>query len=98
MIFVSGALVAGMTLFAASSSRAQDLRGEIEAIVKDYLATHPDEVGEIAKNYMVKHPESGRRNIGRSPQAALPGKVERELRRAPRRFGTQRPCAGHRRS
>ena len=55
--FVGGAIVAGLLLF-AQSGQAQDLRGEIEAIVKDYLATHPDEVGEIAKNYMVKHPEA----------------------------------------
>jgi protein-disulfide isomerase len=55
--FVSGAIVAGLLLF-PQSGQAQDLRGEIEAIVKDYLATHPDEVGEIAKNYMVKHPEA----------------------------------------
>jgi protein-disulfide isomerase len=58
MILVSRVLVAGMTLLAAPSSRAQDLRGEIEAIVKEYLATHPDDVGEIAKNYLVKHPEA----------------------------------------
>jgi len=55
--FVSGAIVAGLLLF-PQFGRAQDLRGEIEAIVKDYLATHPDEVGEIVKNYMVKHPEA----------------------------------------
>jgi protein-disulfide isomerase len=36
----------------------QDLRGAIEAIVKDYLATHPDEVGQIARDYMMKHPEA----------------------------------------
>jgi protein-disulfide isomerase len=55
--FVNGAIVAGLLLF-PQSGQTQDLRGEIEAIVKDYLATHPDEVGEIAKNYMVKHPEA----------------------------------------
>ena len=35
----------------------QDLRGEIEQIVKDYLAAHPDEVAGIVKNYVVQHPE-----------------------------------------
>ena len=54
---ISGAIVAGLLLF-PQSGQTQDLRSEIEAIVKDYLATHPDEVGEIAKTYMVKHPEA----------------------------------------
>jgi hypothetical protein len=55
---VSGAVAAILALLPLQPARADDLRGEIEAIVKDYLATHPDEVGEIAKNYMVKHPEA----------------------------------------
>ena len=45
-------------LLGPQASRAQDLRKEIEAIVKDYLATHPDEVGEMAKDYLLKHPEA----------------------------------------
>ena len=44
-----GAILAGLMLLPPHPGRAQDLRGEIEAIVKDYLATHPDEVGEIVK-------------------------------------------------
>jgi protein-disulfide isomerase len=55
---VGGAMLAGLIWLAPQPSRAQDLRGEIEAIVKDYLATHPDEVGEIVKDYMKKHPEA----------------------------------------
>src|SRR5580700_725793 len=54
---VSGAIVAGLLLLAPQPSPAQDLRGEIEAIVKDYLAAHPDEVGQIVKDYFVRHPE-----------------------------------------
>jgi protein-disulfide isomerase len=54
---VSGAIVAGLLLLAPQPSPAQDLRGEIEAIVKDYLAAHPDEVGKIVKDYFVRHPE-----------------------------------------
>jgi protein-disulfide isomerase len=54
----SVAIAAGLVLLAPSTARAQDPRGEIEAIVKDYLATHPDEVGEIVKNYLVQHPEA----------------------------------------
>jgi protein-disulfide isomerase len=45
-------------LAAPPPSRAQDLRTEIESIVKDYLAAHPEEVGEIVKGYFVKHPEA----------------------------------------
>jgi protein-disulfide isomerase len=55
-ILMSG-LVAGLMLF-APPSRAQDAREEIEGIVKDYLASHPDEVGQIVKDYLVKHPEA----------------------------------------
>jgi protein-disulfide isomerase len=55
---VSCAILAGVILLAPHASPAQDLRGEIEAIVKDYLAAHPEEVGQIAKDYFVKHPEA----------------------------------------
>jgi len=55
---LASAIVAGLILLAPRPSLAQDLRQEIEAIVKDYLATHPDEVGEIVKGYFVKHPEA----------------------------------------
>jgi protein-disulfide isomerase len=55
---VSCGLVAGMILLTPLAARAQDLRGEIDAIIKDYLANHPDEVGEIVKGYMIAHPEA----------------------------------------
>lgn len=55
---VVSAIVAGLILFVPRSSFAQDVRAEIEAIVRDYLAAHPDEVGEIVKGYFVKHPEA----------------------------------------
>jgi protein-disulfide isomerase len=54
----ASALVAGLIMLAPHPAHAQDPRGEIEAIVKDYLATHPDEVGEIVKGYFLKHPEA----------------------------------------
>jgi protein-disulfide isomerase len=53
-----GAIVAALVLLAAPASQAQNMREEIDAIIKDYLATHPDELGEIVKGYMVKHPEA----------------------------------------
>src|SRR5208282_2838784 len=32
-------------------------REEIEAIVADYIKTHPDEIGAMAKDYVLRHPE-----------------------------------------
>jgi protein-disulfide isomerase len=55
---VGGAILAGLILLMPRPGGAQDLRGEIDAIVKGYLANHPDEVGEIVKNYMIAHPEA----------------------------------------
>jgi protein-disulfide isomerase len=55
---ISGATLAGLILLGPCPGDAQDLRGEIEAIIKDYLASHPDEVGEIVKNYMIAHPQA----------------------------------------
>jgi protein-disulfide isomerase len=43
--------------FASAPGAAQTTREATEAIIKDYLASHPDEVGEIAKTYLLKHPE-----------------------------------------
>lgn len=54
---VGGAILACSMLIAPQAGRAQDLRGEIESIIKDYLASHPDEVGEAVKAYMLAHPE-----------------------------------------
>jgi protein-disulfide isomerase len=55
--FICCAALAGLVLLAPQASRAQDLREQIEAIIKDYLTTHPDEVGAIVRDYMMKHPE-----------------------------------------
>lgn len=54
----ASAIVAGLVLLVPRAGLAQGPREQIEAIIKDYLATHPDEVGEIAKNYFIKHPEA----------------------------------------
>lgn len=55
---LSGVLAVGLVSFAPQVGRAQDLRGEIESIVQDYLTKHPDQVGQIAKDYFVSHPEA----------------------------------------
>ncbi len=34
------------------------MRAEIDAVIKDYIVSHPDEVGEIVKDYFIKHPEA----------------------------------------
>jgi len=39
------------------SSHARSAHNRIEAAVKKYLASHPDEIGEIAKAYVLRHPE-----------------------------------------
>jgi protein-disulfide isomerase len=55
---IAMAMAVGLLWMAPPPCRAQELRTEIESIVKDYLAAHPDEVGEIVKGYFVKHPEA----------------------------------------
>jgi protein-disulfide isomerase len=55
---IGGALAAGLIVLGATGSHAQDAREELDAVIKDYLATHPDEIGEIVKNYLVRHPEA----------------------------------------
>lgn len=52
-----GILIAAVLMIMPVTAMAQDLRGEIESIVKEYLASHPDEVAGIVKDYMVQHPE-----------------------------------------
>ena len=50
--------VVGLILLASSAGQAQEPREQIEAIIRGYLLTDPDEVGEIAKEYLIKHPEA----------------------------------------
>ena len=54
--FAASALCAA--LIAASSAPAQDSRAATEALVKDYLEAHPEELGELVKGYFIKHPEA----------------------------------------
>jgi protein-disulfide isomerase len=57
-LLVAGAIVAGLIALSPAAGRAQNAREEIDALIKDYLATHPDEVGQIVKGYLVRHPEA----------------------------------------
>ena len=54
--FAVAAAVVAATL-AAGSAHAQTQRAEIEAIVRDYLASHPEEVQRIVKDYIAKNPD-----------------------------------------
>ncbi len=54
---LGGLLVAGFLVIMPMTVAAQDLRGEIETVVKEYLASHPDEVAGIVRDYMIQHPE-----------------------------------------
>lgn len=51
-------LVAAATLSIVSTSSAQSVRSEIETIVREYLAQHPDEIGDMVKGYLAQHPEA----------------------------------------
>ncbi len=56
-MLLSGALAALIWL-GPQAGRAQDLRAQIEGIVRDYLTAHPELVGELARDYFAKHPEA----------------------------------------
>jgi protein-disulfide isomerase len=51
---VTGAV---MILLPFAASRAQDNDSELDILVKQYLAAHPDVVGDIIKDYVGKHPD-----------------------------------------
>jgi protein-disulfide isomerase len=57
MRFKTAALALALAFPLSVAGNAQSLRGEIDGIVHDYLASHPDEIGAIVKDYLVKHPE-----------------------------------------
>jgi len=51
-------LIAGVTLLVSlSSACAQSDRADIEAVVKNYLATHPEDVERIVRNYLINDPD-----------------------------------------
>ena len=66
-----------------ASAQGASLRGQIEQVVADYLAEHPEQVEMIVKNYLAKNPqvlnqafgEALKRNV---PVAAVAPTVERK--------------------
>lgn len=51
------AISALLFLLPVTASRAQESHEQLDAVVKQYLAAHPDFVGEIVKDYVIKHPD-----------------------------------------
>jgi protein-disulfide isomerase len=49
-------LAAAAVIGAPCLAQAQS-RGEIESVVKEYLATHPEDVQQIVKDYLAKNPD-----------------------------------------
>jgi protein-disulfide isomerase len=76
----AAAAILTLTLVCVQPGRAQTSRSDIEAIVKDYIATHPEEIEQVVKEYLAKHPEALqqaftdliRKRLAASP-AAAPG-------------------------
>ncbi len=60
MIRRNGTFLASIAIFAmllAAPVRAELQRADVEAIVKEYLSSHPEAVERIVKDYLVKNPE-----------------------------------------
>jgi protein-disulfide isomerase len=82
----TGSLAASAAVIFAMlcSAQAQSSREQIQAVIKDYLAEHPDEIGQIVHDYLLKHPEALRsvlveiikngRGIGGPPAGLASGK------------------------
>jgi len=51
------ALIAVSALLFVVPARAELQRTEIETIVKDYLAAHPEELERVVKDYLIKNPD-----------------------------------------
>ncbi len=69
-------------LFGAPAA-AETTRAEIEAVVKDYLDAHPEDVQRIVKDYLKDHPEILRDALTelitkRAPAAARPAPADRK--------------------
>ncbi len=72
----AAAAIVAITLNVAPAANAQSSRADVEAIVKDYLAQHPEDVQRIVKDYLVKNPEVLRDALAemikrRAPAAAV---------------------------
>jgi protein-disulfide isomerase len=59
-------MIAVLSLLPASAIRAQDPQQELGALIRQYLAIHPEEVGPIVRDYVVQHPDVFRDVLGDS--------------------------------
>jgi len=80
-VTVVAALAFGLS---ALPGQAQSLRSEIETVVHDYLADHPEDVQRIVKDYLVQHPEVLRESFSalikrREPTAVAPASTNANL-------------------
>ena len=58
------ATIALLFLVPLPASKAQDAHQALDALIKEYLAAHPEEVREIVKDYVVNHPDIFRDVLG----------------------------------
>ena len=82
-IAVFAAAVFALSLGAPSFAPAEEDRAATEAIVRDYLATHPDELGALVKDYFIRHPEA----VGQILSEILKKRQGAAARSAPDRSG-----------
>lgn len=55
--WIFAAVIAIAPSLSIAPARAEIPRAEIEAVIKEYLASHPEEVGRIVRDYLVKNPD-----------------------------------------
>jgi protein-disulfide isomerase len=53
----ASALLSAAVVFFVPASRAESTNDDLAAIIKQYLAAHPEDVAAIVKEYVVKHPD-----------------------------------------
>ena len=56
----------------SAPAQAQSSRSEIETIVKEYLAAHPEDVRQIVKDYLAKNPEVLQQAFGELLRKRMP--------------------------
>ena len=78
------AALAAIGLAAPSGASAQMQRAEVEEIVRQYLASHPEVLGPIVRQYLIEHPEAVRealaelvkQRLSNAPSAAAAPSVD----------------------
>lgn len=55
--WIFAALIAISSSLLTVPAKAEMPRAEIEAVIKEYLASHPEELGRIVRDYLIKNPD-----------------------------------------